>query len=89
MSDKASETKAKSNLDSLKIACDYYSTALHTLKTRVQFYFEEFEASNAMISFLTNCRDQIEKEIYTMEPRKEQEAAKPYVIDVPQAEASL
>lgn len=86
-----SKPAQQDNLNNLKVAHDYYATAIQTLTTRVQYYHEEFEAANSVVFFLRSLRDQMKAEIEKIEPPVAKEPSKPYIVDVPNAqpEASI
>lgn len=80
MSDQV-ELSQEEALKQKKSAHDYLATACHILKTRVQFYHEEFTGVFETVSFLENMRDQIRKDIEVVEPAKV-EQKKPVVMDL-------
>lgn len=71
------------NLDALKQSHDYFATAIHVLRTRVQFFYEEFEGIQKTVSFLEANRANLAKMIDEIEPPKPQEPKKPYIMEVP------
>lgn len=72
----------------LKTAHDYHSTVCHLLKTRVQFFHEEFQGIQEIVGFYGALRDQLKAKIEQIEPPVKEEKA-PYVMEaVPQPEAN-
>lgn len=76
-------------LKGLKQAHDMYATTCHLLKTRCQFYFEEFLGVQEQVSFYTSLKEQVLTRIHQLEPPKVVEPTKPYIIDAPAAAAPL
>lgn len=92
MSD-SSESEVKSQavspelLEALKLAHDKHATIVHMLSTRFQFFAEEFNAVQSLISFYSALRDQVRAQVEAAEPPAPKEKAKPYIVDaVPKAE---
>lgn len=81
-----SEEQAKtenSELAALKQAHDMYATACHMLKTRVQFFHEEFDGVQSLIGFFSALKEQVLTKIHEIEPPAPAELPKPYLVDVP------
>jgi len=72
----------ETNLMYLKLAHDNHATVCHMLKTRTQYFYEEFEGVKSLVNFYGTLRDQVLTKIHEIEPPKAKEPAKPYIIDV-------
>lgn len=83
MSEETVKTPDAEVLKQKKVAHDYLATACHIIKTRVQFYHEEFMGVFETVSFLENMKAQILKDIEAAEPPKPEAPKAPYVVDVP------
>lgn len=71
------------DLHSLKVAHDMHATVVHMLKTRFQFFHEEFEGIQRLVAFYGALRDQLIAKIEEIEPPAPKEPPKPYIVDVP------
>lgn len=69
-------------LKEMKQAHDYFATAAHILKTRVQFFVEEFQGIANILHFLEANQANLKKLIDEIEPPKE-EKKEPHIIEVP------
>lgn len=63
----------KTELEQLKLAHDYYVTALQILTQRTQFYAEEFEAVGNLVKFFQTMAKELKSKIEAIEPKKEGE----------------
>jgi hypothetical protein len=70
-----------------KIAHDNHATVVHLLKTRVQFFHEEFLSIHNLVNFYSQLRDDLRVKIEQAEPPVAPEPKKPYVIDAGQVKA--
>lgn len=76
-------SEKQAQLAELKQAHDYFATAIHVMRTRVQWYFEEFDGVSHMVNFLETHRASTQKLIEEIEPPKPKEPQKPFEIEVP------
>lgn len=83
MSEVAQEPTAEDQLKYMKIAHDNHATVCHMLKTRFQFFFEEFEGIQNLVRFYGALRDQLLAKIEEIEPPAPKEPVKPYIVDAP------
>ncbi|WP_413581088.1 hypothetical protein [Bdellovibrio sp. HCB288] len=70
------------SLNQKKATHDYLASAIQILTTRVQFFHEEFEGVYTLVNFLRNFKAQVLAEIHEIEPPKEGEVQKPYLMDL-------
>ena len=70
-------------LPHLKVAHDQHATIVHMLKTRFQFYAEEFMGVQTLINFYTQLRDDLLKKIEEIEPPAAPQKKSPMTIDLP------
>lgn len=87
MSEDQSSTPENKELIALKQAHDMYATTCHLLKTRSQFYYEEFQGVIDQVGFYTALKEQVLAKIHEIEPPAPKEPKKPYLVDVPMGTA--
>lgn len=58
-------------LEELKKVHDYYALTLQILRTRIQFYFEEFEGVKELDGFYSKLVADIRANIEELEPKQE------------------
>lgn len=69
------------DIKTLKITHDYYLTIEHVFKTRVQWYHEEFQGVQDIISFASLMTSKLKQDIDSLEPKKEEDATpKPKLV---------
>lgn len=76
------EALQASNLNALKQSHDLFATAIQVLTTRVQYFHEEFEGIQKVVSFLRVLRQQTQNDIEKIEPPKPEEPKAPYEMDL-------
>lgn len=84
---KSAEQPVNQDLKYLKIAHDNHATVCHLLKTRVQFFHEEFQGIQELVGFYGALRDQLRTKIEEIEPPVKEEPKAPYVVEAPPIEA--
>lgn len=83
METKALTEQEKANLNNFKQLHDVYVTSLqHYTTGKMTFIPEEFEGVVQIIGVLKSHIEQIKKEIYKLEPPKEEEKPKAYAMDL-------
>jgi hypothetical protein len=60
------------NIDELKKVHDYYASTLQILRTRIQFYFEEFAGVQELNAFYSKLLQDIRSDIEALEPKVEE-----------------
>jgi archaellum component FlaC len=60
------------NIDELKKVHDYYAATIQILRSRVQFYFEEFEGVQELNMFYSKLIQDIRSDIEALEPKVEE-----------------
>lgn len=64
----------KQHLDDLKKIHDYHATQSHILKTRVQFYYEEFDGIKELVAFSDGMAKELSEKIKTLSLAEEAKA---------------
>lgn len=65
---------ASVDLDTLKLTHDYYLTIEQVFKTRVQWYHEEFEGVQKIISFALLMSNKLKQDIDAISEKSKEEA---------------
>ena len=61
-------------LSDLKKIHDYHATTIHILRTRIQFYYEEFPGILELTAFLEQMCKELKAKIEELEPKVEPKA---------------
>lgn len=69
-------------LENLKGAHDIYATALQVFTTRVQWYHEEFEGTQLLVSFFRKQKETLLAAIHELEPPAPKEVPAAYAMDL-------
>jgi hypothetical protein len=79
----------KKRLMHLKLAHDYYATAIELIEIRCTFRVEEFQGVANTVAFLRNLLGQCKADIYELEPPVEKAPEKPYNMDLTHVKPKL